>query len=659
MKKALLASAAIIIGGSVAYADGGTPITFSTLVANVVASITASNYAGVNIGSAVATVASGVQRSLVSAFADTVNVKNFGAVGDDVHDDTSAINAALTYARGLSSARVLFPTGKYYISGPLNLEGLNQSGLLVGFSVDGYGAVIDAHNGTAPVFDALGSRALQIGGITVSGTAKGAFQFGRVNNASSSACDDTSLRDVTVSGTFSLAGIYVFACETSKFDKVTVWNSYTNGGASGGYSVIFDGINHFGISAAFSTVTEVAPADTVQSFNEFTCVSCDFRSNTGSVPVWLSSANRMSFSKDSYFAGPVGGVGIKIYQPNAATPAATFLDLGVHFETNLSTCIQMTGPSGKTFARMEGFSLYDNAPECTTSIFGIDSSSSLTSVSLRAADIRMNINYGGGTVFDNASAWSGYGSYAGPVTGDSPSAGWNLAASAWTGMLTINGAPSWSGAISTSQSASMTGGGKLNGSFDSTSLVLTKGLTIGDGTSTSYTFANGADGTERMTRAEAAGVLRWDWGVSSDAVSSGDIGANYLIRRYHTNGTLIDTPFSINRNSGQTQLADGMQLIGAFIAAGTTPTLGSGSSDCGTSPAIAGADGAGRVTVGSSTNGGKCTLTFSASWSHPPVCSVADETTATAVRPVVTTTTLAITGTLTAGDSLSYSCKGF
>lgn len=90
-------------------------------------------------------------------------------------------------------------------------------------------------------------------------------------------------------------------------------------------------------------------------------------------------------------------------------------------------------------------------------------------------------------------------------------------------------------------------------------------------------------------------------------------------------------------------------------------SVATGSGDCGTSPALnsGSSDNLGRVTVGSSTNGGKCTITFAAAWANAPVCAVSDETSANAVRPVVTTTTLAITGTLTAGDSLSYRCAGF
>ena len=52
-------------------------------------------------------------RTLASRFADVVNVKDFGAVGDGVTDDTTAIQAALTVGKGKA---VFFPSGKYIVT---------------------------------------------------------------------------------------------------------------------------------------------------------------------------------------------------------------------------------------------------------------------------------------------------------------------------------------------------------------------------------------------------------------------------------------------------------------------------------------------------------------------------------------------------------------
>lgn len=100
-------------------------------------------------------------------------------------------------------------------------------------------------------------------------------------------------------------------------------------------------------------------------------------------------------------------------------------------------------------------------------------------------------------------------------------------------------------------------------------------------------------------------------------------------------------------------------MLGHQITTGATPSVGSGSSDCGASPSIGGNDSAGRVTVGA-TSGDRCTITFASPWPNPPVCSVFDETTGNPIRPIaISTSSVAFAGTIAAGDSLVYHCVGY
>ncbi len=124
------------------------------------------------------------------------------------------------------------------------------------------------------------------------------------------------------------------------------------------------------------------------------------------------------------------------------------------------------------------------------------------------------------------------------------------------------------------------------------------------------------------------------------------------------------TDFTGSVSSYFTQTPSNKSSLGEIQTTGTTPAVASGSSACGTSASVVGNNRTGVVTVGSSTNGGVCTLTFagSLSFTHAPVCWVYDVTTPTnLVHPVTTVTTLAITAAsaITAGDKLNYLCEGY
>jgi len=57
-----------------------------------------------------------VARTIQSKLQDSISVKDFGAVGDGTTDDTSAIQAAITYAETKTDGSVFFPDGNYKIT---------------------------------------------------------------------------------------------------------------------------------------------------------------------------------------------------------------------------------------------------------------------------------------------------------------------------------------------------------------------------------------------------------------------------------------------------------------------------------------------------------------------------------------------------------------
>ena len=152
-------SAQVYIGGVYqqrsTYTIAGTTLTFSSAPVAGTDNIEFVNFLTSNIGSTSAdlvtytpTGTSAVARSAASKFGDTVSVKDFGAKGDAVTDDTAAIQAAITYAastiNSASGMEVLLPTGTYLISSRITLP--NRVGLR---GANGRGTVIKPHSSFA------------------------------------------------------------------------------------------------------------------------------------------------------------------------------------------------------------------------------------------------------------------------------------------------------------------------------------------------------------------------------------------------------------------------------------------------------------------------------------------------------------------------------
>jgi hypothetical protein len=112
-----------------------------------------------------------VLRSVQSKLRESVSVKDFGAVGDGVTDDTAAIQAAIT-SLGNNGGSIYIPASNYKISSAININ--NQNGVKI-FG-DGYKSTI--------VLDSTTSN-----GIVVSGTSTGTIldSFWLVGSASATA----------------------------------------------------------------------------------------------------------------------------------------------------------------------------------------------------------------------------------------------------------------------------------------------------------------------------------------------------------------------------------------------------------------------------------------------------------------------------------------
>jgi hypothetical protein len=82
--------------------------------------VTANSFVGLNSSSVTAT-GSTTARTLANRFADIVNVKDFGAVGDGVADDTTALQAAINTI-GVNGGSIFIPKGIFLINSTLNIN---------------------------------------------------------------------------------------------------------------------------------------------------------------------------------------------------------------------------------------------------------------------------------------------------------------------------------------------------------------------------------------------------------------------------------------------------------------------------------------------------------------------------------------------------------
>ena len=123
-----------------------TGVTVKTTVADMYAGSDAASFVGY-MPAGTGAVATTVQTKL----RETVSVKDFGAVGDGVTDDTAAIHAAVNSVL-TKNGSVFFPAGRYRVtSGYTNAT--NNSVSLVGENIDYYGSTAANSDGSCVILD--------------------------------------------------------------------------------------------------------------------------------------------------------------------------------------------------------------------------------------------------------------------------------------------------------------------------------------------------------------------------------------------------------------------------------------------------------------------------------------------------------------------------
>lgn len=125
----------IKVGSTIAIGAPGTGTVTNDSVANN-AAISSSKLAFLANG------AGAVSRTVQSKLSDWISVKDYGAKGDGVTDDTVGIKAAVAYAGAIGGGTVYFPAGTYLVSAPIPLTLPNVT--LMGSSA--YNAIVTVPN---------------------------------------------------------------------------------------------------------------------------------------------------------------------------------------------------------------------------------------------------------------------------------------------------------------------------------------------------------------------------------------------------------------------------------------------------------------------------------------------------------------------------------
>ncbi len=162
-----------------------------------------------------------------------INVKDFGAKGDGVTDDTGAIQQALNFVKGEPSCKVLyFPPGKYIIS----------SGLIIYSEITiqgaGHNSIIKLKNNANNNIDMLsivttGNRDITIRDIKIDGNKEYQVRQNHTTCIKAHEVKNLLLDNVMVVGSL-IEGVYLYKCTNVRVTRcITTGNGFPQEDASG------------------------------------------------------------------------------------------------------------------------------------------------------------------------------------------------------------------------------------------------------------------------------------------------------------------------------------------------------------------------------------------------------------------------------------------
>lgn len=307
-------------------------------------------------------------RLLKDRFADSINVDDFGAKGDGVTDNATAINAAFAHLRDNSSGAgnfanhdisLHFSAGKVYrVDDTIDATDIRNNGWKVYMN----GAVIEGHCTGKPVIDAMRSQNMTWYDLFIRGdttdTPSYGFIHGRITH--NEVAQNNLFVHPFIAGEFDNAAYYNLAAELTAHIKPYFYNLSTNAGAR---AAIMDAKNDANITSAFVTVT--INVGQLQSFNENYFLNGNFIMGAGTTGYAVKIAGNVNRHKYENC--------LAITRDNAAFEIEGdqyHLDIDIHHETQTAAPNFLLYVTDTGTVDFFSCSIRDHNPHADTAVIG-------------------------------------------------------------------------------------------------------------------------------------------------------------------------------------------------------------------------------------------------------------------------------------------------